>query len=199
MRWLAQNPPNLQGVGEALDCIVRDGNRAADVVGRIRSLLRKNSPPMVNLDINEVIREVLVLTNDEIERRGIVVETELAADLPVALGDRVQLQQVMLNLIMNSLDAMANVPEGSRELKINSSTSPDSVLVEVLDSGCGLPNHRSGAIFDPFFTTKEKGIGMGLTISRSIIEAHGGRLWAEQRSPKGAVLNFTLPRRASGE
>jgi PAS domain S-box-containing protein len=193
IRWLAQQPPNVQGAEESLDCIVRDGSRAAAVIGRIRSLLRKSSTPMVNLDINDVIREVLVLTSYEINRRGITVVTELGSHLPPILGDRVQLQQVVLNLIMNSLDAMTEITDRTRQLEIKSSRKMDCILTQVLDCGYGLPTQSSDSIFDPFFTTKKDGIGMGLTISRSIIETHGGRLWAEQRSPQGALLNFTLP------
>jgi PAS domain S-box-containing protein len=200
VRWLAQKPPNLQGAEEALDCIVRDGNRAASVVGRIRSLLKRNSTPMVHLDINEVIREVLVLTTYEINRRGVTVVTELGNHLPPILGDRVQLQQVVLNLIMNSLDAMTDITDRTRELQIKSSTKVDCVLIQVLDCGHGLPAEEpADYIFDPFFTTKKEGIGMGLAISRSIIEGHGGRLWAEPRSPFGAALNFTLPIGANAE
>jgi C4-dicarboxylate-specific signal transduction histidine kinase len=148
---------------------------------------------MGNLDINEVIREVLLLAGYEINRRGIVVATELAGELPPIVGDRVQLQQVVLNLIMNSLDAMNDVDDRTRSLQIRSSKRIDCVLTQVLDCGHGLPAATTACIFDPFFTTKKNGIGMGLAISRSIIEAHGGRLWAEQRAPYGAVFSFTLP------
>ena len=193
VRWLAQNPPHVEGAGEALECIVRDANRAAQVIGRIRTLLEKHPTPMIHVDLNEVIREVLVLTSHETNRRGAVVKTELTSSLPPILGDRVQLQQVLLNLIMNSLDSMNAVTSRPRELVIKSSRDTNNLSLEVLDSGQGWGDHLSETIFDPFFTTKKDGIGMGLTISRSIIEAHGGRLWAERRAPHGAILKFALP------
>jgi len=193
VRWLSQRPPGLDGAEEALECIVRDANRAAQVIGRIRSLLKKNPTPMVQVDINEVIREVLLLTTHETHRRQAIVATELADDVPPILGDRVQLQQVLLNLIMDSLDAMNGTTDRPRRLTIKSSISADSVLVQVQDSGHGWDPKHSSAIFDPFFTTKKDGIGMGLTISRSIVESHGGRLWADPGTPVGANLNFTLP------
>jgi PAS domain S-box-containing protein len=198
-RWLAQQPPSVAGAEEALDGIVRDANRAAQVIGRIRSLLRKNPTPMVNLDINEIVREVLLLTAYETARRQVEVTTELSADLPLVLGDRVQLLQVMLNLIMNSLDSLSSITDRSRQLRITSSRTPDCVLIQVKDSGQGWNPQHSNSIFDPFFTTKKDGIGMGLTISRSIIEAHGGRLWPEPGTPHGAILNFTLPSPAKTE
>jgi PAS domain S-box-containing protein len=193
VRWLAQQPPQLDGAEEALECIVRDANRAAEVIGRIRSLLKKNPTPMVRLDLNEIIREVLLLTTYETNRRHVTVTAELGNHLPAVLGDRVQLQQVILNLIMNSLDAMSTITDRDRRLRINSSQVSDAVMIMVDDSGHGWDPQYSNSIFDPFFTTKKDGIGMGLTISRSIIEAHGGRLWAEQGSQKGASLRFTLP------
>jgi C4-dicarboxylate-specific signal transduction histidine kinase len=191
-RWLAKQPPNMQEAEEALDCIVRDGHRVAEVVKKIRSLLTKGSTPMVLVDVNEIIREVLVLTSHEFKRHGITVVTEFGTHLPSVVGDRVQLQQVMFNLVMNSLDAMTPIPGRPRELHIRSSDANDYLLTQVLDCGCGLPNTMD-SIFDPFFTTKDDAIGMGLTISRSIIESHRGRLWAENRSPHGAILSFTLP------
>jgi PAS domain S-box-containing protein len=199
VRWLSQQPPDLGGAGEALECIVRDANRAAQVIGRIRSLLKKHSTPMVHLDINEIIREVLVLTTHETDRRRASVTTELANHLPPVLGDRVQLQQVMLNLIMNSLDAMSAITDRPRQLHLSSSRNPEGVLIQVKDSGPGWDPQHTNSIFDPFFTTKKDGIGMGLTISRSIIETHGGRLWAERGTPHGANLNFTLPIAANAE
>jgi len=199
VRWLSQQPPDLGGAGEALECIVRDANRAAQVIGRIRSLLKKHSMPMVHLDINEIIREVLVLTAHETNRRQASVTTELASHLPPILGDRVQLQQVLLNLIMNSLDAMSAITDRARQLQISSSRNADGVLIQVKDSGQGWNSQHGSSIFDPFFTTKKDGIGMGLTISRSIIESHGGRLWAERGTPHGAILNFTVPIAANAE
>ena len=199
VRWLAQQPPNLAGADEALECIVRDANRAAQVIGRIRALLRKNSTPTLRLDINEVIREVLLLTAYETNRRRTEVTTELSSQLPPVLGDRVQLQQVLLNLIMNSLDAMSGLTDRERQLRIESSRDQDWLLIRVQDSGDGWDPQHTSSMFDPFFTTKKDGIGMGLTISRSIIEAHGGQLWAERRMPHGSILNFTLPIAAKAE
>jgi len=193
VRWLGQQPPNVEGAEEALECIVRDANRAADVIGRIRALLRKNTTPMSNLDVNEVIREVLVLTSFETSRRDAAVTAELADGLPSVLGDRVQLQQVILNLIMNGLESMSTIVDRPRHLRIQSVKTAGGICIQVRDSGKGWDMRHFTSVFDPFFTTKKEGIGMGLTISRSIIEAHGGRLWAEQDTPHGAILTFTLP------
>jgi len=193
VRWLGQQPPGVGDAREALDCIVRDANRAAEVIGRIRSLLAKTGTPMVKTDVNEVIREVLLLMEHELHRRGATVTTHLAHRLPPVLGDRVQLQQVMLNLIMNGLDAMSLVNDRERQMEIRSMEKGDGVLVEVQDAGSGWEDQHSTSMFEPFFTTKESGIGMGLTISRSIIEAHGGRLWAERGTPYGATMRFSLP------
>src|SRR5262249_54461967 len=154
---------------------------------------------MVNLDINEIVREVLLLTASETQRRKVEVTTDLSTILPPVLGDRVQLLQVMLNLIMNSLDAMNSITDRSRQLCITSSTTPNCVLIQVKDSGQGWNPQHANSIFDPFFTTKKDGIGMGLTISRSIVEAHGGRLWPEAGTPHGAILNFTLPSSSKAE
>ncbi len=199
IRWLDQEPPYSEGIREALEDIVRDANRAAQVIGRIRSLLKNAPTPAVQLDVNEIIQEVLTLTSHEISRRGTTAVTELAKGLPPILGDRVQLQQVLLNLIMNALDAMSETTNSPRQLLIKSAGSVDSVLVQVHDSGDGWKPQHSSAIFDPFFTTKKDGIGMGLTISRSIIEMHGGRMWAEHASPGGATLSFSLPIAAPNE
>jgi PAS domain S-box-containing protein len=192
MRWLAKQPPNLDEVREALSWIIRDANRAGAVIGRIRSLVKKTAAQMTPLNINELIHGVLVLTNNEIKRENIVVKTDLG-DLPEVIGDRVQLQQVILNLIINSIEAMADITDRRRELQINSSSDNDCVLIQVQDSGPGWKAEHGDSMFDAFFTTKTNGMGMGLAISRSIIEAHGGRLWATLASPHGAVLNFTIP------
>jgi PAS domain S-box-containing protein len=199
VRWLDQSPPGVGDARETLDWIVRDANRAAEVIGRIRSLLTKSGTPMVHLDVNEVIREVLTLMTHEIHRRGASATMDLASDLSPVVGDRVQLQQVMLNLIMNSIDAMSAVRDRERKLQIRSIGKPDCVVVEVQDSGAGWDDQDATSMFDPFFTTKKDGIGMGLTISRSIIEAHGGQLWAERRAPYGATLRFSLPVPADAE
>jgi C4-dicarboxylate-specific signal transduction histidine kinase len=193
VRWLGQQPPAVSDAREALEWIVRDANRAAEVIGRIRSFLTKSDTPMVLLDVNEVIREVLILMNHEINRRGASVRTDLVNTVYPVLGDRVQLQQVMLNLIMNSIDAMSSVNDRARELRIRSVRKPDCFLVEVEDSGPGWQGEHSESMFEAFFTTKKDGIGMGLTISRSIIEAHGGALWATRGTPYGATMRFSLP------
>ena len=197
LRWLAMQPPNLEEAREAMASAIREANRASDVIGRIRALLTKTSPEMRALDINEVIREVLTLTGNELVRGGVTVQTELGGDLPAVLGDRVQLQQVMLNLIMNSIDAMRTVTDRPRELLITTAEDPNGVLIQVQDSGIGLTAEQADRIFEPFFTTKPEGIGMGLPISRSIVEAHGGRLWATPGHLQGAVFQFTLPKEES--
>ncbi len=194
LRWLAMQPPNLDEVRESLSGIVRDANRAGAVIGRIRALLKKNAPRMTPLDLNEMIRGVLALAESELRRGGVVLQTELARDLPPVEGDRVQLQQVILNLVMNSIDAMRTILDRPRELVIKSSNDSAEVLVEIRDNGTGLDAEHSERIFHPFFTTKPQGLGMGLSISRSIIEAHGGRLWNEPVSAPGADFRFTLPR-----
>src|SRR5262249_28044919 len=165
--WLAQNPPNVEGAEESVEDIVRDANRAAEVIGRIRSLLSKNRTPMTRQDMNEIIREVLALTAFETNNRRIIIQTDLYSRLPLVLGDRVQLQQVVLNLIMNSLDAMHSVDDRVRELRITSQKQHDCVQIRVADTGQGLNPAYTNSIFEPFVTTKKGGIGMGLTISRS--------------------------------
>jgi two-component system sensor histidine kinase/response regulator len=192
LRELAGKTPNLQKVREAIGEMANDGNRASAVISRIRALLMKGTPDWVKLDINEVIHEVTLLMHNEVTRNRISLRTDLAANLPRILGDRVQLQQVLINLIMNSIDAMRTITDRPRELLIKSGKNPDGVLILVQDSGSGLDPDQADRIFEPFFTTKPQGIGMGLSISLSIIESHGGRLWAESGS-KGALFHFTLP------
>jgi len=190
-RWLAQDPPNLVEVRDALGNIVRDATRAGEVIGRIRTLVQKGTPQMTLLDVNEVIRSVLNLLDAEIRRNGVRVQSDLGL-VPGVIGDRVQLQQVMLNLIINAIDAMSGVPMRKSVISIRSSLDRDKVLIQVEDTGVGITDEQAGTMFNPFFTTKPGGIGMGLTISRSIIEAHGGALWAASGAA-GAVLNFSLP------
>ncbi len=173
--------------------IVKDGTRAAEIISRIRLLFKKGTPERELVDVNEVIREMIVLLHGEATRYTISVRTELAADLPQVMGDRVQLQQVMMNLMMNSIDAMKDV-DGARELAIKSQRAEnEQLLVSVSDTGVGLPPQQADQIFNAFFTTKLHGTGMGLRISRSIVESHGGRLWAADNSPRGARFQFTLP------
>jgi C4-dicarboxylate-specific signal transduction histidine kinase len=193
LRWLAADTPNIEEARAAATRIVNDGKRAAEIISRIRLLFKKGTPERELLDVNEVIREMIVLLRGETTRYSIPVRTELAADLPQVMGDRVQLQQVLMNLIMNSIDAMKDV-NGTRELVIKSQRSEnEQVLVSVSDTGAGLPPQQADQIFDAFFTTKPHGTGMGLRISRSIIESHGGRLWAADNSPRGASFYLTLP------
>ncbi len=193
-RWLAGQPPNLEETREAIDRTVREANRASDVIGRIRALLQKGPPLMERLDVNAVIREVLTLASNEILRGGVAVQTELVPDIPNVLGDRVQLQQVLLNLILNGINAMSTITNRPRELLIKSAKHPEGMLIQVHDSGVGVDPEQADHIFEPFFTTKREGIGMGLSVSRSIVEAHGGRLWFTAGSSQGAVFQFTMPK-----
>jgi PAS domain S-box-containing protein len=193
LRWLAANPPNVEEARAAATRIVKDGTRAAEIVSRIRLLFKKGTPVRELVDVNELIREMIVVLRGEATRYSISVRTELGADLPQVMGDRVQLQQVLMNLMINGIDAMKEV-DGTRELIIKSQrTENEQVLVSVSDTGAGLPPQQADQIFTAFFTTKQHGTGMGLRISRSIIESHGGRLWAADNSPRGASFYFTLP------
>jgi C4-dicarboxylate-specific signal transduction histidine kinase len=194
LHWLTAQPPNLEEARDAASRAIAEADRASRVIQRIRGLLQKDQPQRQSLDMNEVIREVLALLQSEVIRGGVTLRTKLATDVPAVLGDRVQLQQLILNLIMNAIDAMATIIDRQRTLFIKSTKDPRGLLVQVQDSGQGLDPKQIPFIFDPFFTTKPEGIGMGLSISRSIVEAHSGRLWAIPRSPHGAVFQFTLPR-----
>jgi PAS domain S-box-containing protein len=194
LRWLAGQPPNLGEAREAIDRTVRDANRASEVIVRIRALLQKVPPQMEQLDVNVVIREVLTLAGNELLRSGIAVQTDLAPDVPNVFGDRVQLQQVLLNLILNGIDAMRTITDRPRELRIKTAKHPDGVLIQVHDSGDGVNPEQANHIFDPFFTTKSQGIGIGLSVGRSIVEAHGGRLWFTPGPSHGVVFQFTVPK-----
>jgi PAS domain S-box-containing protein len=195
LRWLIREPPDLEEVRQALACIAKDGKRAGDVVGRIRDLIQKAPPRKDHFDLNGAIREVIELTRGEAVKNGVSVQTELTDNLPLIDGDRVQLQQVMLNLIINAVEAMSGLTEGPRELLISTGKAEmGGVLVTVRDSGPGLAPAALERLFETFYTTKPNGLGMGLSICRSIIEAHHGRLWATANSPDGAVFQFTLPR-----
>jgi C4-dicarboxylate-specific signal transduction histidine kinase len=193
LRWLAGDTPNLEEARAAATRIVKDGTRAAEIISRTRLLFKKGAPRRELVDVNEVIREMIVLLRSEATRYSISVRTELAADLPQVIGDRVQLQQVMMNLMSNGIDAMKDA-DGTRELIVNSQRAEnEQLLVSVSDTGVGLPPQQASQIFDAFFTTKLHGTGMGLSISRSIVESHGGRLWAADKSPRGASFHLTLP------
>src|SRR6202165_250979 len=193
LRWLAAVPPNLKEARAASMRIVKDATRAGEIISRIRLLFKKGTPQRELVDVSEVIREMIVLLRSEAMRYSISVRTALAEELPQVLGDRVQLQQVLMNLIMNSIDAMKDV-EGTRELVIKSQRSENEhLLVSVSDTGVGLPPRHADQIFNAFFTTKRDGTGMGLRISRSIAESHGGRLWAADNSMRGGSFYLTLP------
>jgi NO-binding membrane sensor protein with MHYT domain len=193
VRWLARDPPNLEEARAAAMEIVKDGTRAAEIIGRIRLLFKKGTPQRELLDVNEVIREMVVLLRIEVARCSISVRMELPAGLPQVMGDRVQLQQVMMNLIGNSIDAMKDM-DGMRELAIKSQRAEnDDLMVSVSDTGVGLPPLQADQIFNAFFTTKLHGTGMGLSISRSIVESHSGRLWATDNYPRGTSFHLMLP------
>jgi PAS domain S-box-containing protein len=193
LRWLAADTPNIAEARAAAMRIVKDVKLAAEIIGRARLLFKKGTPRRESIAVNEVIREMIVLLAGEAARNSISVRTELAADLPQIMGDRVQLQQVLMNLMMNSIDAMKDV-DGTRELTIQSQRGENGgVLTSVSDTGVGLPPQQADKLFNAFFTTKTHGTGMGLRISRSIVESHGGRLWAADNSPRGATFQFSLP------
>jgi two-component system, LuxR family, sensor kinase FixL len=199
LHWLDAEHLDLDKTRMAAERIVRDGQRASDVIGRIRGMMTKSTPQVAKVDINGVIDEVLALTETELRMHSVVVFTQLAPKLAPVSGDRVQLQQVILNLVLNAIDAMASVSDRPRVLRIGSQLrTGGEVLISVRDSGPGLDPETTEKIFSPFFTTKEKGIGMGLSICRSIVEAHGGRLWTEPGTPHGAIFQFTMPPEASG-
>jgi signal transduction histidine kinase len=191
--WLSRDEPELEEARAAASRIVQNGMRAGEIVKRVRLLFKKEELQWELVDLNEIIREIALLLHSEAIQYGVSVPTELAADLPEVMGDRVQLQQVLMNLMMNSIDAM-KVVDGARELIIRSQRGEDGqVLISVSDTGVGLPPQQADKIFDAFFSTKTHGTGMGLRISRSIIESHGGRLWAADNPPRGARFCFTLP------
>ena len=194
LRWLAGATPNLEEARAALGRIKRDGNRASDVIARIRMLVKKSGTEKEMLEMNEVIQETVALAQGELRRKSVALRTELAGDLPLVQGDRVQLQQVLLNLIMNGMEAMSAVADRPRELVIATwKDQVDKIRVTVKDFGVGLEPPSVERVFEAFYTTKPQGIGIGLSISRSIIEAHNGRLWATRNDGPGATFQFTLP------
>jgi signal transduction histidine kinase len=219
LRWLAREVPDLAEAREAIHRIVRDGNRANAVIARTRALIKKAPIAKEPLEINDVIQEVIALTQSELLRHHISVRTQFANDLPSVRADKIQLQQVLLNLVVNAIQAMSAVSDGLRELQLASQTiaeidseeakesgarppsvgpRPAQVSVTIKDSGPGLDAEHLDHLFDPFFSTKPHGLGIGLTITRSIIEAHGGRVSAKANLPRGAVFEFTLPVNAAG-
>jgi PAS domain S-box-containing protein len=193
LNFLDKQPPDLSKAREALGCIVGDADRAGDIVGRIREQIKKTPPRKERFDLNAAINEVVVLAQNAIIRNRVSVQTSLAEGLRPVQGDRVQLQQVFLNLILNAVEAMGSVEAGARKLSISTEQDHTGVLAAVRDCGPGIDPHHLERVFEAFYTTKSKGMGMGLSISRSIIEAHGGRLWADANKPRGAVFQFTVP------
>ena len=194
LRWLASQPADIERARESVDRIIRDANRASDVVGRVRSLAKKAPLQKVWLDINETVLETLVLTRMEVAQHRASLGTQLSDDAPLVWADRIQLQQVILNLIINGIEAVSAVGDGPRDLLVSTARhESDGVLLTVRDSGTGLDPGKLDHIFDAFYTTKREGMGMGLAVSRSIIQAHSGRLWASPNEPRGAVFQFTLP------
>jgi C4-dicarboxylate-specific signal transduction histidine kinase len=195
-RWLNRDVPDLEAANRSFEWIINDGNRASEVIRRVRSLAKKTDIEKGPLDLNDLVREVIVLMQRELISHQVVLRMEFAATLPIILGDRVQLQQVIINLVMNGFEAMQSVTDRRRELVIRSGQDDaDGVLLSVTDCGTGIPvgNADRDRLFDPFFTTKSSGMGMGLSICRSIVEAHGGRLWAAANAPHGATFQLTLP------
>ena len=192
LRWLGRDEPNVAEACEAASRLVKDVTRAADIIGRISSLFKKGALQPELVDVNELVREMIVLLRSEANRCSISIRTELAEDLPKVMADRVQLQQVFMNLMLNGIDAMKET-SGASELAIKSETDDGQLLISVSDTGVGLPPGQGDHIFQAFFTTKDNGTGMGLPISRSIIESHGGRLWFTSNSERGATFQFTLP------
>ena len=193
-RFLDRNPPDLGEVREALECIVADADRAGDIIDRIRDHIKKAPPRKGRFDLNKAIDEVIALAESAITTNGVSIQTRLAEALLPVQGDHVQLQQVVLNLILNAVEAMSTVEAGPRELLISTEqTQTGGVLVSVRDSGPGIDPDHLDRVFEAFYTTKSSGVGMGLSICRSIIETHGGRLWATRCEPRGALFQFTIP------
>jgi PAS domain S-box-containing protein len=194
VNFLDRQPPELGEVREALACVVGDADRAREIIDRIRDHIRKAPPRKARFDLNEAIDEVIVLGRSAITKNEVLVQTRLAEGLSPVQGDRVQLQQVILNLVLNAVEAMGAIEAGARELLISTEQTPENgVLVTVSDSGPGIDPEHVERVFEAFYTTKSSGTGMGLSICRSIIDAHGGRLWADANEPRGAVFQFTLP------
>jgi signal transduction histidine kinase len=192
LRWLGRDTPDVPEACEAASRIVKDVTRAADIISRISLLFKKEAVQRALVDVNELIREMIDLLRSEANRYSIFIRTDLAEHLPKVMADRVQLQQVFMNLMLNGIDSMKDTT-GASELTIKSETTDGQLLVSVSDTGVGFPPDQADQLFKAFFTTKDNGTGMGLPISRSIIESHGGRLWASCSSGRGATFQFSLP------
>jgi C4-dicarboxylate-specific signal transduction histidine kinase len=194
MRFLDRNPPDLGEVREALECIVADADRAEEIIDRIPDRIKKAPPRKGRFDLNQAIDEVIALAGSAIATNGVSARTHLSEALLLFEGDRVQLQQVVLNLILNAIEAMSTIEAGRRELMVGAEqTQTGGVLVSVRDSGPGIDPDHLDRVFEAFYTTKARGVGMGLSMCRSIIAAHGGRLWADANKPRGAIFQFSLP------
>jgi C4-dicarboxylate-specific signal transduction histidine kinase len=194
LRWLDREIPDLDAARRSVEWVIDDSNRASEVIRRVRSMAKKTDLDKVPLDINHVVREVMALVQRELTSHQASFRMELAPALPMVMGDRVQLQQVIINLVMNGAEAMQSVTDRPRELVIRSrQEETQQVLVDVTDCGVGISAENADRLFDPFFTTKSDGMGMGLSICRSIMEAHGGRFWVTPNIPHGATFQFTLP------
>jgi signal transduction histidine kinase len=194
LRMLAADPPNVEGARETARRTIRDGNRASDVIARVRALFSKKEPAIEAVDLSEVTREVMALSLSDLQRNRVVLQSALAEDLPAITGDRIQLQQVILNLLRNASDAMADVHDRPRQLLVRTEREDgDRVRVSVRDAGVGVDPQNVDKLLDAFYTTKTDGMGIGLSISRSIIERHHGRLWAEANDGPGATFSFSIP------
>jgi C4-dicarboxylate-specific signal transduction histidine kinase len=194
LNFLDRQPPDLGEVREALGCVVGDADRAGNIIDRVRDHIKKAPPRKYRFDLNKAINEVIVLARSAIAKNGVSVQARLAEGLASVEGDRVQLQQVLLNLVLNAVEAMSAVDEGTRDLLISTEQSQtNGVLVTVRDSGPGVDPEHIERVFEAFYTTKPSGVGVGLSICRSIIDAHGGRLWADANEPRGVAFQFTLP------
>ena len=193
LRWLGRDVPDLDESRDAVQRMIGEARRASEVVAHLRALAKKVDPEMVELDINDVINETALLMQHEVSSHRVLLRLDLAASPPAVLGDRVQLQQVIINLLVNGIQAMASVSDRPHELVVRSRCEAGEILVAVQDSGIGIAPENEAHLFNAFFTTKREGMGMGLSICRSIIETHGGRIWASRNPGPGATFQFTLP------
>ncbi|WP_179188242.1 sensor histidine kinase [Sphingomonas sp. IBVSS2] len=193
LRWLGQDPPNVEKARGSAERILGDANRAAAVIQRVRSLARHEAPKRERVDLNEIVGEAVMLAQGALDRGGVSVKLDLAETLPVVLADRVQLHQVVGNLLLNAIEALARAPEAERRIVIATTTEDSSVVMTIADSGMGFAAGAQDHLFEAFWTTREGGTGIGLTISRAIVEAHGGRIWAAANAPSGAVFRVSLP------